>query len=365
MSVMRGGTYGETYEEAMRVHTDLLYSGKYNKYVKPRFDQSSPVQVNVSLYLYSIDDFDDSSETLQASGFVDVSWIDEILTWDPEIYGNISFFLPPVEKVWKPQLKLDNAAVECSIGNACSPQRLYVFHYGFVFWSTYTIIKTKCNMNIKYFPFDVQTCKIVYEVWEDVINDYEIINKTEFSVNSESSNFGQWQIKNISTRLSSESNHAILFELVLVRGPSNYIIYILVPLVTMGWLKLLVFVIPVRSGEKIGYSVTVFLSFVVYLTVISAELPKISGSILTTYITLEIVYSAVFLLLAGIIVRFYFIDGCVPEKIAKAFLCRKRTFSAINMTWADFADKMDFFLLLFSTVLTVVTTITIATLYFS
>jgi hypothetical protein len=53
---------------------------------------------------------------------------------------------------------------------------------------------------------------------------------------------------------------------------------VIVPVILLGIFNVFTFVLPADSGEKIGYSVTVFPSFAVCLTVVSAELPKTSES---------------------------------------------------------------------------------------
>jgi hypothetical protein len=81
----------------------------------------------------------------------------------------------------------------------------------------------------------------------------------------------------------------VTFTLILKRGSSYYVLNVIIPVILLGILNVLTFVLPADSGEKIGYTITVFLSFSVFLTIISSELPRTSGSILGYYLIFQLV----------------------------------------------------------------------------
>ncbi|KAH3706848.1 hypothetical protein DPMN_066238 [Dreissena polymorpha] len=51
------------------------------------------------------------------------------------------------------------------------------------------------------------------------------------------------------------------------------------PLVLLSFLNVLTFVLPVLSGERASYAVTVFLSLAVFLVKVASEIPNISNTI--------------------------------------------------------------------------------------
>lgn len=65
------------------------------------------------------------------------------------------------------------------------------------------------------------------------------------------------------------------------------------------------FILPVASGEKAGYSITVFLSLAVFLTIVASELPKNSErtSLLSVYLMLMTILSTIIVLLCLIEIR--------------------------------------------------------------
>lgn len=79
---------------------------------------------------------------------------------------------------------------------------------------------------------------------------------------------GIWKI--IDTSWNIEKHKAvseIIFNIKLQRKPLYYVMNIILPVAFLGFLNILVFVIPVDAGEKMSFSVTVFLSFAVFLTI--------------------------------------------------------------------------------------------------
>ncbi|XP_059159023.1 neuronal acetylcholine receptor subunit beta-4-like [Physella acuta] len=68
------------------------------------------------------------------------------------------------------------------------------------------------------------------------------------------------------------------------RRPTFLLINIILPVVFLSFLNLLVFVIPVESGDKISYGITVLLALSVYMSIVSSLLP--SSSLTTPKLTL-------------------------------------------------------------------------------
>ncbi|XP_059158992.1 acetylcholine receptor subunit beta-type acr-3-like [Physella acuta] len=85
-------------------------------------------------------------------------------------------------------------------------------------------------------------------------------------------NTGTWNISSIEITFNMK------------RRPTFLLINIILPVVFLSFLNLLVFVIPVESGEKIGYGITVLLALSVYMSIVSSLLP--SSSLTTPKLTL-------------------------------------------------------------------------------
>ncbi|XP_053382227.1 acetylcholine receptor subunit alpha-like [Mercenaria mercenaria] len=78
------------------------------------------------------------------------------------------------------------------------------------------------------------------------------------------------------------------------RYPSNYVMLnVILPISFLSLLNNCVFLLPASCGEKASFSVTVFLSLSVFLTIVSEQLPKASDkvSLFNLYVFIQVVLS--------------------------------------------------------------------------
>ena len=87
------------------------------------------------------------------------------------------------------------------------------------------------------------------------------------------------------------------------------------PILLLSVLNVCVFILPCESGERAGYSITVFLAFAVFLTIIETTLPANSEttSIFAVYIIIQTVQSTMITLGALLTVRLSSKDTEVPR----------------------------------------------------
>jgi hypothetical protein len=103
---------------------------------------------------------------------------------------------------------------------------------------------------------------------------------------------GNW-IKKINTLLIPGVS-SISIDIKMKRRPAFAVINIVLPMVFMMALNLLVFVIPVDSGERVSYSITVLLAIAVFLTLVGDNLPKTSKptAILSYFLLTDLILSS-------------------------------------------------------------------------
>ena len=209
---------------------------------------------------------------------------------------------------------------------------------GYVIWKPFEIFDTKCDINVKYFPFDQQTCNIIISNWNAPVKEIalELTEEVTSFVNDDT--LGEWTLIEAKAKLDEIYANTAKISFMMKRNSNHYVISIVVPIILMNFLKLYTFLIPVDSGEKIGFSVTVFLAYAVILTVIGAELPKVSGSLLAGYLLFEISMSGLVVLFACFLVRLHSCEEPVPKKI---FCCK---FSP-EKTWKQIVKSLDLVLL--------------------
>lgn len=185
---------------------------------------------------------------------------------------------------------------------------LTINYTGEVIWYPYEVFQTRCAIDITYFPFDEQTCDISFIIW--CYTAYEVvITKSSNGVNEyEYEENAIWTIVDTSFEVKTESFESqITFSITLQRKSRYYVINVIVPIVCLGFLSQLVFVVPTEAGEKMSYAVTVFLSFAVFLTMISADLPKNSEStsVLSVYLVVQMMSGALVLVISAVELRLH------------------------------------------------------------
>ncbi|VDI63771.1 Hypothetical predicted protein [Mytilus galloprovincialis] len=116
-----------------------------------------------------------------------------------------------------------------------------------------------------------------------------------------------------------------------------------------------------------GYCITVFLSFAVFLTIVSSELPKTSGSILGYYLMFQLGMGTFVVCFTTIELRLHHRKDDVPVTIIRMMKCRNvnkitkmenqnGSFSEQGMAWSDVVSLLDVVLFWVSTALVIIAT---------
>lgn len=254
---------------------------KYDKRVRPVRNESRLVGVSVSLITLGINYLDEKSGVFSVTGFLWVTWRDEFLVWEPKLYNNVSSFTIPQDSIWIPDLFLKNGVKEPS-GLGGDFYYLPVSYTGDVIWWPFSVFNARCQIDVAFFPFDTQTCQLVFSIWNHDDKQVKIV-KTEKYVGLY--NFvenGIWLIaKNKSYFEMDEheeySQLKVLFT--LKRKSWFYLWNLVIPIMLLGFLKIFSFLIPAQSGEKVSFAVTLFLSYGVFLNLLTSSLPENSDSV--------------------------------------------------------------------------------------
>ena len=162
-----------------------------------------------------------------------------------------------------------------------------ILHYtGYVYLHTASQLETSCNINLFKFPFDTQNCTIHFAIKSFDYKHYisssiykkpkeqgETYNLDYFSVKKEWLDIKEtFDIKYDSW--AGMVLHRLVYTLQMRRNPNFFVIYLLIPSILMAFVSVLVFLLPPESGERIGLSVTVLLSYTVFLLTVSEMTPR-------------------------------------------------------------------------------------------
>jgi hypothetical protein len=277
--------------DVQKVLLDKLLQN-YSTNVRPVLNHLDTIEVSVNLILKSIIKYDEIAGILTISFGLDVYWNDEILTWDPTDFHGIAYVRLPPSGVWRPRLFSVNAHDTFAIDNHDAQSVLYHFT-GEAYYVLGVRSSTICSPNSRYFPFDVHTCYITiiplnYD--DEVCFTAGDVSKVVYEENP------LWTLLYLNTTAHTNKQTSICeFRVIITlqRRHSFFMINIFGPIIFLAVINLCDFTLPVQTGERISFAVTVLLSISVFLTLVADNIPKssITVSLFSVYMLVILTYS--------------------------------------------------------------------------
>lgn len=304
----------EAFSGGHEVWDYLFTNGSYNKNVRPVKDWTTPTIVNLSVAVIAIVEFDEVKQVISMTSKLYFTWKDEYLTWDPEVFWNISHIHAPQSMVWKPFVVLENSiSRQTELGTPSL--NVIINNNGAVEWSPVEVFHTTCATNVRRFPFDVQKCSMVFEAL-GYVGEELIINSAHDHIDfHEYGGTTGWVVTEteMATETEDGSIH-IVCSLTLKRNPGYFILNIFLPIVLLSFMNNCVFLLPVQSGEKASFVITVFLALAVFLTIVSGNLPENSDSVslLNVYVFMSTLLSVVIAIVTIYQIRLHHRDPEIP-----------------------------------------------------
>uniref|UniRef100_A0A1A9X474 Neurotransmitter-gated ion-channel ligand-binding domain-containing protein n=1 Tax=Glossina brevipalpis TaxID=37001 RepID=A0A1A9X474_9MUSC len=102
-------------------------------------------------------------QILTTNVWLEHEWQDHKFKWDPSEYGGVTELYVPSEHIWLPDIVLYNNADGEYVVTTMTKA---ILHYtGKVVWTPPAIFKSSCEIDVRYFPFDQQTCFMKFGSW--------------------------------------------------------------------------------------------------------------------------------------------------------------------------------------------------------
>lgn len=300
-----------------QLHKNLLTG--YDRRVRPG-DGNTPTQIRLTFHAISLKEFSESEGKIALAGAFRFVWKDTRLAWNPAVYDNdLKGTVLYINDIWVPKLvnmnpygsikMLGVSEMMCEISNAGDVSLILPDMY-----------ESTCDADVTNYPFDSQTCSLQYYIPGYYIDDINLeASASSFDMILFEEN-GLWKITNTSVTVATQVTNFQVLKLTLSieRRTTYYIAGLLLPILLMNSIQLLVFTIPVESGERLGYSITVLLAITVFLTIIQDKLPESSEpnvSLLTYKLLVEMIIGCGMIFAVVIGFRFYYQteDTPVPE----------------------------------------------------
>lgn len=333
---------------------DILFQN-YNVNVRPLLNYSDTVDVTIGLALRNILHLDEIRQSFKVTANVLLYWKDARLVWNSEEYPDITALVFPYHRnIWIPDLMIYNALEKPSeLGIKEGYVRLN--RNGQIFMWTQTNIASSCVIETKAYPFDEQTCSIIFI---NVLSSNEMLKLRPLQNGIDLVEYveiAEWEIidnytkthvyeYNISTDITNTYvdavetlNYTMLNYTIKMRRSCQLCFYnIIMPVIILAVLNLLSFFVPCESGEKTSYPIAMFLTLAVFLTYITESLPEsVDGvSYLSLYVTFQLVVSAITLFCSVISLQIHHrtdqvdVTKCIYFMV-RIFKCGKRTDNAV------------------------------------
>ena len=268
-----------------RLLKDLLLKG-YKKDMRPVLNDSDKVVVKIGLSLSQIIDVDGRNQIMTTSVWTRQEWYNHYLKWDKSAYGNITSINVKSSSVWLPDMVLYNNADE-SIdfrGNLDRlSTRVQLFHDGKNKWLAPVMLRSKCKINVEYFPFDAQNCTMKFGSWTYDGNRVDVVKENDTADLQKYIESGEWKLVSAPVRKNTlkyfccpEPYPDITFDFIIHRRSLFYLTNLILPLVFISCLIIFVFTLPPESGERISLTITLLLSMMVFMLLITEQIPATS-----------------------------------------------------------------------------------------
>lgn len=313
--------YCQTLQEVKKLY-DTLFND-YRNNIVPVNNRSEPIEIDIRFYMMALNEFKETEETLIINCVFFITWKDVSMIWDPSNYGNMSYIHVDSKDLWLPLLYLVNTASKLEPVGSDTLFRANVFSNGQVRYAPGGTLKAKCSTDISKFPLDTQTCTLEFLNWDSspLVGSYykftspaKTINLGYFTVNA------YWEITRTFAypKLRSRGYYSYEVSLTIKRKPAYYIVMIILPTVMLCLLNPLVFLLPVESGERISLSVTILLSYAIFLTLVAQSIPAASDSmcVLLIIMTSIMIISGLTVVTVVMSGAYYYTETYTPGLVA-------------------------------------------------
>ncbi|XP_013406819.1 neuronal acetylcholine receptor subunit alpha-7 [Lingula anatina] len=268
-----------------RLLDEIFKNRSYNLLERPVKNESEALEVTFGLTLQQIIDVDEKNQVINTNIWLNLYWHDYTLTWNSSEYGGITSIRLPAKYLWKPDVLLYNSADEKFDGTF--PTNVVIYSNGLCQWVPPGMFKSTCKIDITWFPFDDQLCKMKFGSWtHDGTQINLLLEKPEGDTSSFIPN-GEWNLigvpgkRNVLLYDCCPDNPYIdvTYTIHIRRRTLYYGFNLILPCVLLSAMSLFIFLLPPDAGEKISLGVTMLLSLFVFLLLVAETMPPTSDAV--------------------------------------------------------------------------------------
>ncbi|KAE8288832.1 Neuronal acetylcholine receptor subunit alpha-7 Precursor [Larimichthys crocea] len=249
---------------------------------RPVANDSQALTVQFSFTLMQVMDVDEKNQIITTNAWLQMQWYDHYLQWNQSEYPGVKNLRFTADQVWTPDILLYNSAHDKF--DATFKTNVLVNSSGFCEYLPPGIFISTCNVDVRWFPFDIQRCELKFGSWtfDGWLLDLQM---KEADVSGYMPN-GEWDLLEVPGGrhevfydCCAEPYPDVTFVVTLRRRTLFYALNLLIPCVLLSSMTLLVFLLPANSGEKISLGITVLLSLTVFMLMVAEIMPATSDSV--------------------------------------------------------------------------------------
>ncbi|XP_055996644.1 neuronal acetylcholine receptor subunit alpha-7-like [Ostrea edulis] len=323
-----------------QLFNDVVY--KLNPDVAPFESSKTRTTVMITVNLMGISDMNEKQQTMAASYWVVLSWIDYRLRWNSSLYNNITSVQVNADKIWSPK----SICLFNEIGNdKCFNARedpVTVHSTRFAVFMKYLESVSQCLIDVTSYPFDSHVCSLVFGNVNSYTEFLEFDEKNSFFLLQYHQPNEIWDIENTTFRIYEFRDptlggtyQQLHFYIQLKRKSFYLVISTVIPIIILSVLNMCCFLVPIQSGEKMGFCMAIFLTFSVFLTIINDSMPKSSDKIsyFTIYLLTQLVISGLVVILEAIVLlyHFHFVSNRKEKANTEKSFCKKCQITGVHL----------------------------------
>jgi len=269
---VKGGSHSGEDEEAVYQH---VLKTKLNARSRPAANSSQPITAMLTLAIMNIEYLDQNSGVLDLLLMSNTRWNDDFIRWDPALYNDTNVLSMPQEDVWYPDIDLYNSR------NKMSKDRTHVMvrSNGKISHTTPVHTSTHCDIDLKNFPYDKQTCVLRFGSWTyngdklDLIVSKRTVDRSAFFEENAEWDLLEFTAERLNTTYRVTPYIELRFTLKLARKTSYYTYMYIGPVIILSLLAPFIFLLPPGDQQKITLGVGLLICFTFFFMDLSITMP--------------------------------------------------------------------------------------------
>ncbi|CAJ0915410.1 unnamed protein product, partial [Mesorhabditis belari] len=259
--------------------------------LRPRRNASTSVDVTFKMELYQIIELNERQQYVKVSAWIIERWYDDFLYWNPDNFENITEVKIPWTQIWIPDTVLYNTVVMkdddqrrlmyAKITTKYKEKRSYV---EFLYPAIFTF---SCKLYLQFFPYDVQTCHMIFGSWTSDNKDIDYhphtmeVGTSNYLINEGWTLMGTQVERHEMKYVCCPNNYTLLdFTLYLKRRPLFYLVNLVIPTFIITLIAITGFFTTSSTTEvreeKISLCITTLLSMSILMLMVSDQMPSTS-----------------------------------------------------------------------------------------